>query len=140
MPGTTRPRNGPEPGKGFRRACGLIDGKNKEERQFAAKALVYSYYRPRWTSDGKKWSTEDLPEKENRALLAIAELPWVPPDGDRSKPCLAETIYFSIEPTKFGFKVPSAERVQADKRPSPRDRLVEEDLSKFLKENVDKIS
>jgi len=31
------------------------------------------------------------------------------------------------------------DRVEADKRPSPLDRLVEEDLSKFLRENIDKI-
>jgi hypothetical protein len=114
--------------------------KDKDARLFAAKALLYRYYRPRCAPDGTRWPREDVPAEENKLLLAaLAEMPWVPADGDRTKPCLAQNIYMQIEPEKWGFKVPSAERVAADPRPLPRDRLMEEDLAKFLAENADKI-
>jgi hypothetical protein len=113
---------------------------DKDVRLLAAKALVFRYYRPRTAPDGSWWPQEDLPAEENKLLVkALAEMPWVPSDGDRTKPCLAETVFSSIEPEKWGFRVPSPERVAADPRPSPRDRLLEEDWAKFLTENAEKV-
>jgi hypothetical protein len=117
-----------------------LKAKDKDARLFAAKALLWRYYRPRFAADASKWPREDVPPEENKLLLkALAEMPWVPADGDRTKPCLAENIYMEIEPERWGFKVPSMDRVSADKRPYPLDRLMEEDLAKFLIENADKV-
>jgi hypothetical protein len=117
-----------------------LRAKDLNERFEAAQMILQRYRTPRGSN-----LREPVPDEENNLIVALlTELPWVPADGKRTRPDgrmvpHREVLWYSINPSEFGFKRPEIPKRQPGDPPTNVSKLMDEATTKFLKENADKI-
>lgn len=117
-----------------------LKAKSLDDRFDAGLIVLQQYLTPRGSN-----VREPVPDEENKLVVALlAELPWLPPGGNRvrSDGRLAphrEVLWHKINPSEFGFKRPDLPKRNPGDPPVNSAKLMDEATTKFLKENGDKI-
>jgi len=117
-----------------------LKAKELDQRFEAAQIILQSYLTPRGSN-----VREPVPDEENKLILGLmAELPWVPPGGNRVRADgrlipHREVLWYRINPGELGFKRPEMPKRVPGDPPPDMNKIMDEATSKFLKENADKI-
>lgn len=112
-----------------------LKSKEKADRSQAVLTLL-TRYRGRPV---QKIVEEDVPAEENTLLLkAISEMSWLPEGNDYTKPSLSSVWHF-LQAEKFGFKAPVFKQPVPGAPPVDFNKQMEEAVTTFLKDNIDKI-
>jgi hypothetical protein len=113
--------------------------KDLGDRFRAAQVILQRYQQ----SPGGSAARQPIPEEENKLLVALlTELPWGQakpvPVGGSEEPS-RQALWNLIRPNELGFKPPEALAKQGGGPPVDYNQVMDQETSKFLKENADKI-
>jgi len=114
-----------------------LKAKELEDRFRAAHAILLRYQTAK--AGSARVSREPAPEEENKLILGIlAELPWLPKDGNTVGPGgevapSRSALWYAVNWNEYGFKPPK------NAPGADYNQLMDQATTAFLKENADKI-
>jgi hypothetical protein len=120
-----------------------LKAKDLTDRFRAAQAILTRYQTPRGSKPGQPPAREPIPDEESKLIVALLkELPWVPKDPPAApgeQPPSRSALWYQINPAEIGFKQPAVPAQKAGDPPVDFNKIMDEESTKFLTNNGDKI-